>query len=243
MARTYDEADREEGDRRRSERNQDRFDIDKTTEGGTAPEDLRNRDFEGIFRAFEDLADGTRQRRDQAADDFRDGSRGNIEDRLNIDFGEIEDNISATLEQDLSALDQRGLLEVIAQQLNNALAIGLSLTEQFSGLAAINNDIANNTETPFGIAVSGINDISDPRVEEPVVRNSDEREVEARVFKIRAAENNTSTIWIGDEDVGVRDGYPLRPGEELPISINLAEAQPFMVSEEAGMEVEIIGLV
>jgi hypothetical protein len=60
---------------------------------------------------------------------------------------------------------------------------------------------------------------------------------------VRASKDNTSPIWVGDDGVGVGSGYPLYKGEGRDFSFNLGGIVPYMVSEEAGQQIYVIGAI
>lgn len=241
MPKTFEEANEDVGERRKEARERLEGVEEELSEYDLEDLDLRARDFGKLFEAFGDDVQVVQERREEAADEFERTIKIDLEEQLGIDFGDIDDVIGEFPEIDLDQLDQQGLLAVIAEQMNAAAAQLAAMTSQNSGLAALLDDIASSVQAPFGIAVSGVNDITDPGVPQPVVTGSDGGDIDARVFKLKASEENKYPIWIGSENVDVGSGTKLRPGEDYPVELDLTQDQLYMVSEEEAQEIEIIG--
>lgn len=196
-----------------------------------------------IFKDFGDTVDVVREEREQRRREYNNTINVSLEEDLSLDYQKLLDKISEINEIDLSELDQEQLLALIAEQINSAVVQLVKIGNQNSGLAALLDDIAGSVQTPFGISLSGVNDIDKANISQPVVRGSDGGDIEAKVFKIRASSDNTASIWLGDENVEVGRGIELGVGDELPMNLDLRQDQLYMVSEKDAQEIEIIGLV
>jgi len=248
MARTFDEANRsvgEEREERAEERGTD-FSSRSSVPDGPDVRDRAEETYNTIFEAFgsfDERRAERQERRQERASEFDRSTNEAIRNIINVDLEELEDELENIGQVDLEGFNQQEILTVIAEQINNLAVQFTKLTRQNSGIAALLDEIAENSQDPFGVAVSGVNDIDEPRTEQTIVRNSSGGGIPARVFKIKASDSNTSSIWIGDDGVDVERGYELKPGDDIEVRINLTEGQPYMVSEESGQEIQIFGLV
>lgn len=134
-----------------------------------------------------------------------------------------------TLDIDLSELDQRGLLEVIARILIAQTSASF--------------DIADAVEPFRGISVSGTNVIEEDDEAEEVVPGSSGSNIPTRLLMMKASDNNNAPIFIGDDDIEPNNGWKLERGQSLTISTDLREATLYMASEEDGQLIELLGLI
>lgn len=134
-----------------------------------------------------------------------------------------------TLDIDLSELDQRGLLEVIARIL--------------IAQTAATFDVADAVEPFRGISVSGTNVIEEADEAEEVVPGSSGSNIPTRLLMMKASDDNDNPIYIGDDDIEPDNGWKLERGQSLTISTDLREATLYMTAEEDGELIELLGLI
>lgn len=161
-------------------------------------------------------------------------------EQTNLNLDEISENINNI---DLDGMGQNGLLQVIAQmQINNFQLFQAMLNTQVSTLSST-IDIADAVEPPRAITVSGVNSISNAGQAEPLVPQSNNTEILTRQLFIRADENNSSEIYIGDDEVSPDEGFMLKPGESWELPIDLRDDAYWMAGDEAGDSVQLLGVV
>lgn len=129
---------------------------------------------------------------------------------------------------DLSELDQRDLMEVIARIL-------------IAQVAAI-FDIADAVEPLRGVSVSGTNALENANQAEEVVPGSSGRNVPTRALFLKASDDNNVPIYIGDDAIEPENGWKLDRGQSIVLETDLREATLFMAADEDGQEIEILGL-
>lgn len=132
-------------------------------------------------------------------------------------------------EIDLSGLDQRGLLRIIAS----------AVIAQTRSIFNIEDFLRPFTQ----ITVSGTNAIDNAGTNQPVIPESDDIDIPTRTIFVRASKDNDAPIYIGDENVSGDDGLSLYKGEGQIINVNVGQVVPYMVSPEAGQVVEVLGVI
>lgn len=94
------------------------------------------------------------------------------------------------------------------------------------------------------ITVSGSNQIDEADVPQPVVPNTDDTGVVTRTLFMKAAEDNTSPIAIGDDEVDPVNGWVLHENEHLILDMDLSQNDIlWMASEDSGQLIELLGVV
>lgn len=178
-------------------------------------------------RTAEELADGVEDIAKAVPEFLRPESS---QRRVQTDVGGRRGALSVDVDLSrLDDLDQRGLLEVIAR-VNIA-----QLSAMF--------DIADAVEPLTSITVSGVNAIDNADAEEPVVPESDDEEIPTRTLFMRASEDNTDKIYIGDDKVEPDSGLVLGPGEFYVAETDLRAEELYMASGTAGVTIQLLGMV
>lgn len=163
--------------------------------------------------------------------------------RQDFDFGQVAQDINAALGANLSELDNRGLLVVIAQSVRSLAAVaGQQALVNIDQLEA-QYDLLTALEPHRGITVSGVNSIQQSGVVQPVVPESERITIPTRTLMMKASNSNTEPIAFGDDDVEPANGFILTPGENIVISIDLRAVNLFMASDNSGDEVQLLGLI
>lgn len=103
-------------------------------------------------------------------------------------------------------------------------------------------DIANAVEPNTNITVSGTNTIDDANTTQPVVPESDNQNIPTRKLIMKASTDNNKKIYIGDDDVKPDSGFVLDAGDTREISTDLRGEELYMASEEAGQEIQLMGV-
>lgn len=165
-----------------------------------------------------------------------------LADQLGVDLSDLQETLIDEAQTNLDLDDASQLLQLIASflQTQNQLlgVIANTNVSQLENIIAISNDVKPATL----ISVSGREVIDDPDTSQPVVPESDTTDIPTNTLFIRADENNSTPIAIGDDDVDPDDGFILKPGEAQEVSIDLRDEQLFMASETDGDAVRLLGL-
>jgi len=161
------------------------------------------------------------------------------------DVDDILENISG----DLGNLNQRQLLQVIAQaqrgnlQANRTLATiqlqqSQTMVDQLQSLF----DILTSVEPLFSITVSGTNTIDQAGVPQPAVPDSNNISIPTRRLIIKSSDSNNDDIAFGDDEVNPASGFLLSPGENISLPMDLRETALWMASNTVGEKIEILGV-
>lgn len=179
-------------------------------------DDLRD-EFGDVENRVEGVPDWLKPESAGRRDDMPDvgGQRGSF--GIDVDLGDLE------------GMSDAGLLEVVAR---------VSIAQ----LATL-FDIADAVQPFQNITVSGVNAIDEANTTEPVVPQSDDEQIPTRTLFMRANEDNTDKIYIGDDEVAPQSGLVLGPGEFYAIESDLRAEEFYMASETAGQSVQLLGLV
>lgn len=184
-----------------------------------------------------------------------DGSRGQdiqqgsediineIQTEFSVDLSQISEVLEESQQTDFGELNNLQLLQVISQnstiqgQLLQVMAD--TMVQMLSTMASIDNSVGAS-ET---VTVSGSNTIDDANTPQAVIPGSDSTSIPTNKLFLKAGNNNDNPIYLGDDEVDVGGGFSLDAGESITMNIDFRADQIFMVSSEAGEEIEIIGLL
>lgn len=240
MVRTFNDA-------RDKKRERDSRTEGRGKESRPAPEDLRNIDWPDILMpspdAISDEGVGRRvERREEAVNRIMIDLDNALFEDIGAGIGDIENAIRDTMDLDLSQLDSRELLAVIAESSRVNSVLNNVIMEQSITQLSVLNDIATAVEPAASVTVSGINSVSRAGVPEPVVPRSDEVTVATRRLWIRASPRNSDDMYFGDDKITPGNGFVLRPGESRDVQLDFRDSILWMASNTKGDEVQLYGV-
>lgn len=241
MARTFDQSEVDEEDRKYSKG------VSRSP-GRLHPEDLRDQAFEDILQPdppdlVADELSGRNERREEVARQLRLSLNDRLTGELGADLDDISVTIEDLLDQDLSDLSELELLGVIAEGVRTIAALSNVRVEQGISSLAIFGDIATAVEPAASITTSGTNTTNDGGEPTPVIPNADDQDVATRNLMIRASTQNSEPIYFGDDGVEPSSGFMLKPGEWKQMNINFLDTVLYMASDNGGQEVQLLGVI
>ena len=146
-------------------------------------------------------------------------------------------------DMDLDGLGQTGLLQVIAELMSAQVRVNAFNSRLLAANLVTQFDIADAVEPMSGIVVSGTNAIESADVAQPVIPQSDSKNIPTRSLFIRADRSNGEAIAFGDDETSPNSGFVLESGESIVIEMDLSVSVLYMASIARGQQVNIMGMI
>lgn len=165
----------------------------------------------------------------------------NLENATGVDLGSLASAIEGIANEDLSGATRTQILANMAKSLQAITKTSiLSVRTQIEQQAALLT-ILENVSPASTITVSGIVNIEEPETPQPVVPDSDDKEIPTRQLIVKAHPNNSDPIYFGDSEVEPEAGFILERGEVQTIDLSLKKNALYMAAEDTGNSVSVIG--